>query len=137
MSNGMWHKIANIKSANFFPQANPPNITPTNKSSCTVFLFIHSTTCTCTNAVVYITECTFYTFLSLSLLFSRSGLHYASASGHAEVLKELLKNGAERDKPSSSSDSYVKLSLSFFHTYLSLSLSFHIYLSFSHLVLYI
>ena len=44
MLNGTWHKIANIKSANFFPQANPPNITPANKSSCTVlyisFIFI-------------------------------------------------------------------------------------------------
>ena len=39
MLNGTWHKIANIKSANFFPQANPPNITPTNKSSCTVVLY--------------------------------------------------------------------------------------------------
>ena len=32
-----YEEIANIKSANFFPQANPQNITPTNKSSCTVY----------------------------------------------------------------------------------------------------
>ena len=51
--------------------------------------------------------CTFSFSLSLFLLFPRSSLHYASASGHAEVLKELLKNGAERDKPSSSTDLYV------------------------------
>ena len=30
MLNGTWHKFASIKSANFFPQTNPPNITPTN-----------------------------------------------------------------------------------------------------------
>ena len=35
-----YEEIANIKSTNFFPQANPLNITPVNKSSCTVLLFI-------------------------------------------------------------------------------------------------
>ena len=35
-----WHKIANTKFANFFPQANLPDITPANKSSCTVLSFV-------------------------------------------------------------------------------------------------
>ena len=33
-----YEEIANIKSAIFFPQENPPNITPANKSSCTVIV---------------------------------------------------------------------------------------------------
>ena len=32
----MWHKVASIKFANYFPQTNSPNITLANKSSCTV-----------------------------------------------------------------------------------------------------
>ena len=32
-----YDKIANIKSANFFPTVNPPNITPANKSFCTIY----------------------------------------------------------------------------------------------------
>ena len=32
-----YEEIVNIKSANFFSEANSPNITPANKSSCTVY----------------------------------------------------------------------------------------------------
>ena len=45
-------------------------------------------------------------FLSVSFPCIRSCLHYASPGGHLEVVRELLKNGAERDRPSHSTDRY-------------------------------